>query len=351
MNSPFQVGDEFVAPGQRRSFDLPVAELPTQAPLCMPVEVVRGRTEGPVLFVSAAIHGDEIAGVEILRRLLRHGRLKKLRGTLLAVPVVNVFGFVGRSRYFPDRRDLNRCFPGSEKGSLASRVARLFMEEVVERATHGIDLHTGSLHRSNLPQIRISPGDAESSRLADVFGAPVVMESAVRDGSLREAVESKGLPMLVYEAGEALRFDEWAIRTGLKGILRVMESLEMLPRRKRAAEAPPGKPRPAPLRCHYSRWMRAPRSGILRPRRGLGRRVRVGELLATLGDPLGRNEVAVRSACEGVVIGCTNLPLVNEGDALFHVAEVEGPTRSLEKLDDFQVDLDLPFNFDAPETT
>ncbi|MGB5541537.1 MAG: succinylglutamate desuccinylase/aspartoacylase family protein, partial [Gammaproteobacteria bacterium] len=187
------------------TINLPIGRLYTYDNLTMPIEVVNGRRGGPRLFVSAAIHGDELNGVEIIRRLLRHSALQRLRGTLIAVPVVNVHGLLHRSRYLPDRRDLNRSFPGSSRGSLAGRIADLFMREIVANCTHGIDLHTGAVHRENLPHIRANLDDPATLELARAFGVPVLLNSDLRDGSLREAAMEAGIPMLLYEGGEALR--------------------------------------------------------------------------------------------------------------------------------------------------
>ena len=334
---PLVVGDVSVAPGERARVELPIADLPNSAPLSLPVRVVRGKRPGPTLFVCAAIHGDEVNGVEVLRRLLRHSRLRRLRGTLLAVPVVNVFGFISNSRYLPDRRDLNRCFPGSEKGSLASRLAHLFMDQIARKATHGIDLHTGSAQRSNLPQTRITDEDSVAVDLARAFGAPVIMASHLRDGSLRAAVADLGIPLVVYEAGEAGRFDEWAIRAGVRGVLRVMTQLEMLPPPKRKKEPPPS------ILCQGSSWMRAPGSGILRPRLALGARVQVGDQLATIGTVDGSQEFPVLSRKAGIIVGRSNMPFVHEGDALYHVAYPEGDDSEAPDLADYQVDLQQPF--------
>jgi uncharacterized protein len=277
---------------------------------------MRGRSDGPILFVSAAIHGDEINGVEIIRRLLRLKSLAKLHGTLIAVPVVNVFGFLAHSRYLPDRRDLNRCFPGGQRGTLAARLADIFMREVVEKSTHGIDLHTGSRRRSNLPHVRVRFEDRESKRLAIAFGAPVVLNAACRKGSLREAVTAAGMPFIVYEGGEDLSFDEWAIRSGLRGIKAVMHSLDMLP----------GEPEEKqPFLAKSSRWIRAPAGGIFRSATTIGTRVRRGQIVGSIGDPFGENQLEVVSSTSGIVIGKNTLPLVNEGDQLYHVARVKAP--------------------------
>ena len=264
--------------------------------------------------------------MEIVRRLLRRP-LRELSGTLIAVPVVNVHGFIGLSRYLPDRRDLNRSFPGNESGSLAARLAHLFVEEIVGRATHGIDLHTGALHRSNLPQVRACLDQPETERLAHAFGAPVVLDANLRDGSLRQEVMERGIPMLVYEAGEALRFDEASIRAGVRGVVEVMRALGMLPPSRK-----PGR-QSEPFVAHSSHWVRAPESGILRDRIRLGAAVSRGQTLGLVADPLGRDETAVEARRDGVVIGRTQLPLVNEGDALYHVASFERPERVANRIE------------------
>ncbi|MFN3210625.1 MAG: succinylglutamate desuccinylase/aspartoacylase family protein, partial [Roseovarius sp.] len=200
---PFEIGGRMVAPGARETVDVPVSTLSDHTPVNLAVHVIHGRRPGPVLFVSAAIHGDEVIGVEIVRRLLRAAPLKGMAGTLLAVPIVNGFGFHNHSRYLPDRRDLNRCFPGGAEGSMASRLAHIFMEEVVRRSDVGIDLHSAAIHRTNLPQIRLTPGNARLQALGEAFGAPVMMASKLREGSLRLAAEEEGQRIPGFEiAGE-----------------------------------------------------------------------------------------------------------------------------------------------------
>ena len=330
MPEPFVVGGSSFAPGSRGTVHLPLARRATAAEVALPVHVVCGRKAGPRLFVCAAIHGDELNGVEVVRRLLAMPLLKRLRGTLLAVPVVNVYGFVAQSRYLPDRRDLNRSFPGSKRGSLAARLAHLFMTEVVARSTHGIDLHTGALHRSNLPQVRACLDDPETERLARVFGTPVVLDSSVRDSSLREAVRERQIPMLVYEAGEALRFDELAIRAGVRGVVSVMRALGMLPERRTSRRVP------EPFVARGSTWVRAPESGIVVSRVELGSRVAKGQVLGVVSDPVGEEPVPIPSPVEGVLIGRSNLPLAHEGDALFHVAVFEHLEPVVEELEAFR---------------
>jgi predicted deacylase len=321
-----------VSPGERRRIDVPVARSYGRESI-LPVVIVNGRHEGPRLFVSAAIHGDEINGVEIVRRLLSMSTLRRLHGTLVAVPVVNVYGFTARSRYLPDRRDLNRAFPGSPSGSLASRLAHVFMTEVVSHCTHGIDLHTGSNHRSNLPQIRASLDRKETARLAMAFGVPVVIDSNLRDGSLRQAVNDRDVPMLLYEAGEALRFDEVGIRAGVRGIVSVMREIGMLrgnPRSRSAVK---------PLVAKRTLWVRAGASGTLRNHVALGARVDKGAQLGWLADPYGGDELAVSAPAAGIVIGRTQLPLVNEGDALYHLALFGRAGRAARGIETFHAEL------------
>ncbi len=330
-NQPLTINGITVKPGTRVSIDLPTGRLYTHTPLTVPVHVVSGKKAGPRLFISAAIHGDEINGVEIIRRFLKLPALKRLHGTIIAIPIVNVHGLINHSRYLPDRRDLNRSFPGSEKGSLAARLANTFMKEIVEKSTHGIDLHTGALHRDNLPQIRANLDDEETERLARSFNAPVIISSNLRDGSLRESASEYGIPMLLYEAGEALRFDEVSIRAGVKGIINVMRELEMLPpsrsTRKKQIE---------PVVARSSYWVRAPDSGILRAMIPLGARVKKNTLLGVVADPFGETEANVQAQYSGIVIGKTNLPLVNEGDALYHIARFEDIEEIEAKVDEFQ---------------
>ncbi len=330
-NQPLTINGITVKPGTRITIDLPTGRLYTHTPMTMPVHVICGRRSGPRLFISAAIHGDEINGVEIIRRLLKLPALKRLRGTIIAIPIVNAHGIITHSRYLPDRRDLNRSFPGSEKGSLAARLAYMFMKEIVAQSTHGIDLHTGALHRNNLPQIRADIDDEETERLARAFNAPVIISSNLRDGSLRESAAEHGIPMLLYEAGEALRFDEVSIRAGVKGIVNVMRELEMLP----ASRSVPKK-RIEPVVARSSSWIRAPESGILRAMVPLGARVKKNTLLGVIADPFGETEAKVLSQFSGIIIGRTNLPLVNEGDALYHIARFEDIEEIKAKVNEFQ---------------
>jgi len=250
---------------------------------------------------------------------------------LLAVPIVNVHGFLNQSRYLPDRRDLNRTFPGSAKGSIAARLAHLFIKEIVSKADYGIDLHTGALNRSNLPQIRANLDDEKTLEFANAFGAPVIINSNTRDGSLRASAAGLGMPVLTYEAGEALRFDEVSVRAGLRGILNTMRLIGMLPRLKNEKAVA------RPVIARSSSWVRAPTSGIVSAKVKLGSSVTVGQRLAIIGDPLGMEETDVIAPIDGIVIGCSNLPLSHEGDALFHLGGFKSIPRAEGVVESFAV--------------
>ncbi|WP_347239333.1 succinylglutamate desuccinylase/aspartoacylase family protein [Phormidium sp. FACHB-1136] len=315
---PLVVGGEAIPPGRRVRLDLPVARLTTGTMMSLPVTVINGKHPGPRLWLSAAIHGDELNGVDIIRRIVKALRPTRLRGAVIAVPVVNIFGLLEQSRYLPDRRDLNRSFPGSQRGSLASRLAFLFMSEVVSQCTHGIDLHTAAIHRINLPQVRADLTNPDTYAFAQAFGAPIILHAAHRDGSLRQAAAKRNIPTLLYEGGEALRFDEAAIQGGVDGIYRVMAYLGMY--------APPGSlPAVTSTEARETRWVRASRGGIWRCTTRLGDPVKVRQPLGFISDTFGDKPVQVRSPMTGMVIGHGQNPLVNQGDALVHVARLETP--------------------------
>jgi predicted deacylase len=284
--------------------------------MSLPVTVIRGKHPGPRLWLSAAIHGDELNGVDIIRRVVKAIKPHRLTGAVIAVPVVNIFGLLEQSRYLPDRRDLNRSFPGSTRGSLASRLAALFMKEVVSQCTHGIDLHTAALHRINLPQVRADLNNPAAYQFAKAFGAPVMLHASHRDGSLRQAAAKRKIPILVYEAGEALRFDAEAIQAGVDGIYRVMDHLGMY--------APPDSiPSPDTHESWESRWVRASRGGIWHRTTALGETVKARQSLGYITDTFGDKPVQVRSPLDGLVIGHGQNPLVNQGDALVHIARCQ----------------------------
>ena len=318
-STPFELAGHTIEPGERVRFELETPNLYTNMPLGLPVEVIHGRYAGPRLLVCAAVHGDELNGVEIIRRLSGFRNIDRLHGTLILVPTVNMFGFIHQSRYLPDRRDLNRCFPGTERGSLASRVALSFFDGVVRHSTHIIDLHTAAVHRDNLPQVRAALDNPEVAAMANAFSIPVILNSGLIEKSLRCEAGELGIPVITYEAGEALRLNERAIVTGVRGIVSVMRSLRMLPsRRIRTVRA-------EPFIARSSSWVRAPDDGVFRPLVQLGDRVSTGDSLGVIAKPYDAEEHVLSAEQDGIIICLNNLPLVNEGDALFHVARFGRP--------------------------
>jgi hypothetical protein len=310
----FTLGGVDIPRGANMTINIELPKL-YNTPTQLPIRVIRGKKDGPTVFISAAIHGDELNGVEIIRRFRKLNIIKRLKGTLILVPIVNVYGIMNLSRYLPDRRDLNRSFPGSSKGSLAGRVAKVFFDEIVLKCDLGIDLHTASIHKSNLPQVRTNINNEYTFNLAKAFAAPVVLHSELRDGSLRSVAQERGVPILLYEAGEALRFDETSIRIGVNGLVNVLRANNMLPQLTRK------KPPKTPIITRTSKWIRSGESGMLRTIKALGDTVKENEIIAYIDEPLGDQSFEIISPFDGVIIGKSEIPLVQEGDAVFHIAK------------------------------
>jgi len=330
-----EIGGINILAGETKQLELQAVRLCNDSQMTIPIYVKRGKKPGPTIFVSAAIHGDELNGIEIISRVINSPRLRYLRGTLIAVPIVNGYGILNQSRYLPDRRDLNRCFPGSTKGSQASRLAHLFVKEIVSKCDFGIDLHTGAIHRSNLPQIRANLDDKTTFDMAHSFGVPVMINSNLRDGSLRQCADELGVPMLLFEAGEALRFDEMSIRSGTTGVFNVLCHLDMLTQKKSK------KSKVEPLVARKSGWVRAPDSGLVIHKKNLGDIVVKDEVIAIIKTPLGKISATVLSNANGIIIGKQNIPLVHEGEAVYHIAYFKNPDDVVENLELMQENLDL----------
>jgi len=311
---PFEIAGHQVSGGRRVKIEIPFARLMSGTSVSLPIIVWHGKTPGPTAWISAAIHGDEIEGVEIIRRVSQRISAQKMKGTVIAIPVVNVHGFNTGDRYLPDRRDLNRSFPGSSRGSLASRLARLVMDQIVSRCDYGIDLHTGSDHRTNLPQIRADLDDPDTLRLARAFGAPLLLHSMTRDGSLRLAATEQGAKVLLFEGGEAWRFDNQSITAGVGGVLRVLAETGFID--------PVAAPAEPSLVARSSSWVRTGRSGIIQREVELGAHVERGDVVARIYDTFGKKLGDIRSKTTGMVIGHTQHPLVNRGDAIVHIAAI-----------------------------
>ncbi len=314
--TPIEVGGTTVAPGEREEVEIHVEQLATGPWISIPTVILNGRRGGPTVCVTAAIHGDEINGVETIRRLLMELRPGDIAGTVIAVPVVNELGFMAGGRHLPDGRDLNRSFPGSPRGSLAARLAHLLMTEIVSRCDLAIDLHCGSGRRCNLPQVRADLDDPVTRAAALAFGAPAAVHARIRDGSLREAATQHGVAMLLFEGGESNRFDPYAIEAAADGVRRVLAHRGVI-------DGAPGDSTPTFV-SRQTRWVRAARGGLLRLEVELGERVERRQVLGNFADIYGRRNLAVRAPVEGLLIGINRSPLVNQGDALFHIAEADG---------------------------
>lgn len=327
-SSELIVGGIKIPKGQETKINLQMPKL-YNTPTQLPVRVIRGKKDGPIVFISAAIHGDELNGIEIIRRLRKLSILKKLKGTLILVPIVNIYGIMTLSRYLPDRRDLNRSFPGTTKGSLASRIAKIFFDEIVSKCDLGIDLHTASIHKSNLPQIRTNIKNEYTFNLAKVFEAPVILHSELRDGSLRAIAQDSDVPILLYEAGEALRFDETCIRIGVKGIINVLRANHMLPIMTRK------RPLKIPIVTKSSKWERATHSGMIRTIKALGDTVSKDETIAYVDDPFEDYTFEIIAPFDGIIIGKSEIPLIQEGDAVFHIAKVTNLDLADDKIEYF----------------
>lgn len=311
---PFKICNEIIHPGERLVLAMPLPELYSCAPLHMPIKIIHSKIEGPCLLVIAAMHGDELNGTEIINQLYSHKGLTRLRGTVIMIPVMNVYGLMTRSRYLPGGIELDRSFPGSKNGNLAARMSQLFIKEIFSKADICIDLQTGALNSMNLPQLYISPDDQQSKKIAQFFNAPVISYGPCEKGRLRTYAHKQSKPYILYEAGEALRFDEYAIKTGTRGVLNVMQQIGMLPSKKKEHVST----------YHFAEkniWVRSTTSGISHAKFKLGQHVKKGDELCTINDPFdAAPPTSVRCPEDAIIVGMNNLPLIHEGERLFQLA-------------------------------
>lgn len=343
MQKSIKINNTVILPGTRQTINIALPSFYNHNNVTMPVHVIHGRNTGPKMVITSALHGDEINGIEIIRRLLGKKYLNNINGTLILAPIVNVYGFIARTRYMPDRRDLNRSFPGSVKGSMTARLAHLVIEKLIKPCEYLIDIHTGAVYRDNLAQIRIETEHKSSQlELARAFGAPVILISAIKEGTLRQTSHKLGKKVLLYEAGEALRYDEIAIRAGVDGILGVLSHLGMISRKKKKVVES--------IITTGSQWIRASQSGVFRSVAPLGRKVETGNVLGYISDPFGDHEEIIVSPTDGIIIGKTKLPLVHEGEAIFHIGRFNEPDEAADNIETFQ-DVYNPLTDpeDAPE--
>lgn len=315
-NTNLQICDTTIHPGESLTLALPMPELFSCAPMYMPIKVAHGKQPGPCLLIIAAMHGNEVNGTEIINKLMASKSLNRLKGTIIAIPVLNIFGLINRSRYLPGGINLNRSFPGSENGTHASRIAHLFISEIFNKADYCIDLQTGFINYSNLPQIYVDYKNEKAKSLAQSFNAPVITELEQTEGSLGHYAVKKNIPYLLYEAGEALRFDEQAIKVGSRGILNVIKAIDMLP-----SKTDNNIKKFSSVFATNNIWVRASSSGLSHATHTLGQYVKKGEVLCVLIDPFGASDdVTVNSPEDAVIVGQNNLPLVHEGEGLYQLA-------------------------------
>lgn len=313
----FEINGQQVNPGEEKILKINVARLPSGTVISLRVHVFRSEKPGPTMLVLGGVHGDEINGVEIVRESIARGFYKNLAcGSVIAIPLLNIYGFINFSRDASEGKDINRNFPGSMKGSLASRVAAMLTKKILPLVDFGVDFHTGGSARYNYPQVRISVGDKKAEKLAKAFGAPYLIRKPNIAKTLRKVAHGMKIPILVYEGGESLRLDGFSIEKGLKGLYRLMQTEGM-------TTGKPSEIKPS-IVFNKTSWVRASRSGMFRWAQQSGAKVSVGEPLGIIRDPYGEFEVKVLASREGYLIGHNNAPVVSQGDALFHIGyEVE----------------------------
>jgi predicted deacylase len=323
-NKPIHFGNTTVYPGERLTIALPTPEIYTIAPMYTPIHVIHGKKPGPCLLVCSAMYGDETNGIALIQRLMQTRFLDSLQGTLLAVPVLNTYGLITESRFLPGQRNLDGSFPGSKTGSFASRLAHYINKEILNKADYCIDIHSGKPYHHKLPQIHTDMENETCRELALSFHAPVISHTTNKRGMLWQLQEEKK-PTLIYETGEAQRLDEFGIRVGIRGILYLMRSLNMLRLQKETRE-------PSSIIIDQKGWIRTPFSGLCTHVKKPGTYVKNRDLLFRISDPFGSaNVFEHRSTEDGIVIGCNYLPLVNEGDPIVEIAITQTASLNLEK--------------------
>ena len=312
MPDKIDIGGYKIARGEDKLIHLSIARLPTYTNIDLPIRVIRGEEKGPVLLLSGGLHGDEINGTEIVRRMLHRKLVDPIKGTIIAIPLMNVYGFIQNVRGVPDGKDINRSFPGTKSGSLANLVAYTIMNEIIPIIDYGLDFHTGGASRSNYPQIRCDFSIEQNLELAKAFGAPVTLNSRLIDKSFRKAAYKKGKHILVYETGESMRFDEHGIKLGIEGSLRLMKHLGMI------------NTAPDPVESEMfssTMWVRAKYAGLSHPKIRLGDNIQQRQVIGTITDPYGNESFKIVSRQSGKVIGLNYNPVVHKGDAIFHIAK------------------------------
>lgn len=301
--------------GERKVINFNIAKLYTATDVEIPIIIERSRTSGPTVLMTAGIHGDEINGVEVVRQVIARKINRPEKGTIICIPILNIFGFLNASRAFPDGRDLNRVFPGTKTGSLASRVAYHFTKEILPHIDYCLDFHTGGASRFNASQIRIQPNDEKLAHLAKTFNAPFIIMSPNIDKSFRSACKKMGIPILLFEGGKSLSSNKYIVKNGVDGVMRILQELEMLNEKIHLIKTDYQS-----IIINKSKWIRAHKSGLLHVKIDCGKKVEKGEFLSTITDPYGTMRYIVRAPNEGYIINVNHSPVVHQGDAIFHIS-------------------------------
>jgi uncharacterized protein len=305
------IAEKEIRPGEFKEININIARLPSHTQIDTPMYVYRGLEDGPILALMAGMHGDEINGMEIVRRILDNGHNRVKRGTVICMPIINVYGFLNYSREVPDGKDINRSFPGSKGGSLAARVAWHVTHDVIPHIDYGIDFHTGGAQRTNYPQVRCVMQEEKNVELAAAFHAPFTLDAPFRPHSLRQTAAKREKNIIVYEGGESIRFDQHAIEEGINGTLRLMKHLKMID------WAP--EPKEENRVIWSSSWVRAKTAGLFQPTIQCGQLVHKSQIVGSITDPFGEFKETVKAPAMGYVVGLNNNPVVNAGDALLHI--------------------------------
>lgn len=314
-SKPLVILKETILAGESKTINMEIAKLHTMNKLKIPIIVERSKLDGPTVLFTACLHGDEINGTEIVRQLIVQKINKPKRGTIICIPIINIFGFINKTREFPDGRDLNRVFPGSKTGSLASRFAYYILKDIIPHVDYAIDFHAGGASRFNAPQIRIVPENPELKELSDVFNAPFTLYSKNISGSFRNSCDKLGVKMLLFEGGKSLDINEEVTNDAIEGTKRFLDHLDMLNPRKKANIKSK-----KPIYIEKSNWVRAKYSGMFHGLVKIGSFIKKGELIATISDPYGKVEHKMKAPHEGYVINVNDAPIVYQGDAIFHVS-------------------------------
>jgi hypothetical protein len=314
--------------GESKTIDFSIAKLYTSTKIEIPIIIERALIPGPTILLTAGIHGDEINGVEIVRQIIAKKINKPKKGTVICIPILNIFGFLNADRAFPDGRDLNRVFPGTKTGSLASRVAYHLSKKILPHIDYCLDFHTGGASRFNGPQIRIRPNDEVLLKLAKVFNAPFTVYSSNIDKSFRTTCAKMKIPILLFEGGKSLSSDKHIVRTGVEGVMRILNYLEMLNAKYKAPEIIS-----ETIFIEKSKWIRAQKSGLLHVKIDCNKHVLKDEFIATITDPYGTMRFKVKAPNEGYIINVNHAPIVHQGDAIFHISTIDSSTKSNKKLD------------------